>query len=342
MNTCYPPDPDRTENKQQQFSILFSLLFCTMFLRRAVSSSLNPTATAASRRSLFTVVDQATVAYRSTLGMTRVKLEAGIRLNIPAIHKLERVDMRKQRIDIRHLVAITKDNVQVDVTGTLFFQVDNPHDALFKVHDYVGSVERVGTSALRSILGKREYDQINSMRSDLNADLVKAIDKDTDQWGIKCNMFEIQDIQPISREVVKHLESQMEAERHRRRNELETQASINTAEGKKRSAILEAEGELTAQRYKADAVAYAIDTESSASARRIRLISEALGTRDPALISQFLIEQTKQQHLATLAKNALSSTYFFPEGSMLPSAKMMGDLFNKKPLELVPVPSEKK
>lgn len=285
---------------------------------------------AAHKRSIVTVIDQATVAYRSTFGMSRVKLQPGIRLNIPIIHKLDRVNMREQAINIRQLFAITKDNVQVEVTGSLFYQVSDPNAALYEIDDYHESVEKIGTSALRSVLGQRDYDTINSTRSELNTLLVSSLGGDVHKWGIVCTKFEIQNITPTSREVSRHLESQMEAERARRRNELETEASINTSEGRKKSVMLEAEAEFFAQKQKADAIAYAIDTESAATARRIKITQEALGTKDSELVARFLIEQSKQIHLSVLAQNAKSSTYFFPENSMLPGAKMMGDLWQNK------------
>ena len=85
-------------------------------------------------------------------------------------------------------------------------------------------------------------------------------------WGVECTRFEVQSFQPANREVeVSHLfltrvsqklsylcvyvsssqrqlELQMEAERNRRKQLLDTQAQINVAEGQKQRVILESEG----------------------------------------------------------------------------------------------------
>ncbi len=54
--------------------------------------------------------------------------------------------------------------------------------------------------------------------------------------------FEIQSFQPANREVERQLELQMEAERNRRKQLLDTQAQVNVAEGHKQRVILESEG----------------------------------------------------------------------------------------------------
>lgn len=85
-------------------------------------------------------------------------------------------------------------------------------------------------------------------------------------WGVECTRFEVQSFQPANREVEvsrlfltrvsqklsylcvyvsssqRQLELQMEAERNRRKQLLDTQAQINVAEGQKQRVILESEG----------------------------------------------------------------------------------------------------
>lgn len=81
-------------------------------------------------------------------------------------------------------------------------------------------------------------------------------------WGVECSRFEVQTFQPANREVEvsafpmltpdpfnilicltqRQLELQMEAERNRRKQLLDTQAQVNVAEGHKQRVILESEG----------------------------------------------------------------------------------------------------
>jgi regulator of protease activity HflC (stomatin/prohibitin superfamily) len=51
----------------------------------------------------------------------------------------------------------------------------------------------------------------------------------------------VQQFQPANRDVEKQLEQQMEAERNRRKQLLDTQAAVNVAEGMKQRTILNSE-----------------------------------------------------------------------------------------------------
>lgn len=57
-----------------------------------------------------------------------------------------------------------------------------------------------------------------------------------------CARFEIQTFKPHNRDVEKQLELQMQAERERRKQLLDTQALVNVAEGQKQRTILQSEG----------------------------------------------------------------------------------------------------
>lgn len=155
------------------------------------SSSIRSSATAlslsasrpAGARGFLTVVPQATVAYRQFLGGYRRRLDPGLHLCLPVFHSVAHVDMREGRIDMENLSAVSKDNIMVWITGTLFYNVRDAEKACFGVQDYVGAVGKVGTSAIRSIIGCKEYDSINSERNEVNAALAKTIASSIDQWS---------------------------------------------------------------------------------------------------------------------------------------------------------------
>jgi len=182
-------------------------------------------------RNLFIVVNQSEIAYRQFLGMNRIKLEPGFRLKLPFLHQIDRVDMRERAIDFKGLNGFTSDNVPVSVNGTLFYKVVDAEKACFSVSNYWNAIASVGESTSRAVIGRFSYDKIISDRNQFNSELVKLIGKSIDEWGITCNRFEITEFAPQNKEVAKHLEKQMEAERSRRENELNTQAKVRTAEG---------------------------------------------------------------------------------------------------------------
>lgn len=290
------------------------------------------------KRNFILVIDQATVAYRQFLGSNRVRLEPGLRLSLPILHDVRRVDMREGRTDVQKLLACTKDNILVQVTGTLFYKVQDAEKACFGVQDYLESVTKVGTSTIRSVLGRFDYDKINSDRNTINTELVTTVGNSIKEWGVDCTRFEIQSCYPESAQVAKQLELQMEAERLKRKNELDTEAHIRTAEGNKRSEVLASEGRLEAQKNQAegafitaqrtaDGNKYAIQATTEALANQLTELTKVMGSVTVA--SQFLIEQERLKHLQVLSNNKNNNTYFFPENGLIPTAKMVGDLLKK-------------
>lgn len=299
---------------------------------------IKPNLTSVQRRNFIIVIDQATIGFRQFLGTNRVRLEPGLRLNLPFLHDLRKVDMREGRTDVQKLLACTKDNILVHVTGTLFYKVNDAEKACFGVQDYLESVSKVGTSTIRSVLGRFDYDKINSDRNTINAELVKTVGSSIKEWGVDCTRFEIQSCYPESAQVAKQLELQMEAERLKRKNELDTEAHIRTSEGQKRSVVLasegllesrknEAEGDFVVEQRRADAAKYAMQANTEALTEQLTELTRVMGSCEAA--SNFLVEQQRLKHLQVLADSKSNNTYFFPQDGLLPTAKLVGDLLNK-------------
>ena len=268
------------------------------------------------RRTFITIVNQAEVAYRQFLGMNRVRLEPGIRICLPALHQIDRVDMRERCVVINNMNSYTSDNVPVAVSGSLFFRVTDAEKACFGVKNYVACVKDVGESTSRSVIGKFAYDKIISQRNEINVELVKTIDNSIDQWGIKCTRFEITGFGPQNKDVAQHLEKQMEAERRRRENELNTQANIRTAEGERDATKLEADAAFYKVKLEADSKAYAVDQEAKALARQIETIKATV--KDEAKVLDFILEMERQKNLNAIASNNQSAVYFVDPKNMYP------------------------
>lgn len=279
------------------------------------------------KRSFFTIIRQAEEGWKLTLGKNPVKLNPGIRLKIPLYHTVDRVDMRERKAAVHKLNAYTHDNVPVTVSGTLFFRVIDSYKACFDVQNYDEGVSAIGASTVRSIIGTKEYDKIISDRNGMNADLRKVIGTSIASWGVECTKFEIQEFSPSNRDVERQLEQQMEAERNRRKQVLDTEAGVNVAEGQKRKAILESEGLLQAKRnqtdaefYKeqkqADAKKYAIETETSAVSDQMKELTKLL--RTPDRVTSFLLESRRLTHLSSIAANSGNKVYFIPPDKAYP------------------------
>jgi regulator of protease activity HflC (stomatin/prohibitin superfamily) len=282
-------------------------------------------------RGFFRVVDQNYVAYREFLGTNRIQLNPGIRLKLPIVHNFQAVDMREQPISIKEISCYTQDNVPVKIGGTLFFKINDAEKALYGVSNYMNSMHEVGMSAVRSIVGKNDYDTMIRDRNNINKHLYEIVLDSIRNWGINCTKFEITAFGPQNNEVAKKLELQMEAERSRRENELNTRARVNTAEGEKQKIILDAEGkkestvlesegklasaknnaegEFILQQRVADGKAYEIEKTAHALATQLRQISDIVGPSDAA---NFLLKQQEYEAVKAIAEGPNAKVYFMP------------------------------
>lgn len=280
-------------------------------------------------RTLFTIVDQAEVAYRELLGWTRTRLEPGPRLFIPIVHKLTRVDLREQSVSVS-IEAYTRDNVPVCVSADVFYSVMDAEKACFAVKNLQGATSSVAASTVRAVVGRFVYDSIIQERTALSVALIAEIGTSIETWGVACRKVEVHEFSPQNASVAKQLEQQLEAERARRKTELDTRASVNVAEGQKRATELRAEGDALATAVSADADRYAkqqaaeadkfaVEKRGEAAAAELVVVAAVLG--DSRQAAEYLLQQRKLAHLAALAGAGVNTnTYIVPDAaSLLPT-----------------------
>src|SRR3989344_9008226 len=77
------------------------------------------------------IIDQYERGVILTLGSYTGTLTPGLKIVIPIIQRLIRVDLRITTADIPQQEVITKDNVPVGINAVVYFQVEKPDDAVF-------------------------------------------------------------------------------------------------------------------------------------------------------------------------------------------------------------------
>jgi len=290
------------------------------------------------RRNFFTIIEQGHEGWRLSLGRNPVRLTPGLNIKIPLYHQVSKLDLRESSISIPNLPGYTADNVPVLCSGSLFYRVFDGYKACFEVSDVDINVKNTGMSAMRSVLGTFTYDQVIADRNELNKQLNKVIGSSINNWGVECTRFEIQSFQPANREVERQLELQMEAERNRRKQLLDTQAQINVAEGQKQRVILESEGHLEAKSNEADAKYKTVVREAearqqqalmeaSAIAQQVDNIARSLAPNKENILPEHrqaalstLVELKRLEQLRAIAESKSNSTYFFGDKAAMGSA----------------------
>lgn len=226
------------------------------------------------------VVPQKTVYIVERLGKYSGTLEAGFHILIPFIDRIRYIhSLKENAIDVPEQSCITKDNIQVDVDGILYYLIIDPVKASYGVNDYIFASIQLAQTTMRSEIGKIDLDKTFEEREKINAEIVSAVDKASLPWGLKVTRYEIKNIVPPP-SIKDAMEKQMRAEREKRaliaESEGDKQAKINRAEGDKQEAIARSEGEKMKRINEAEGRAAEIERVALATARGIREIAAAI------------------------------------------------------------------
>ncbi len=215
------------------------------------------------------------------LGKYHATVEPGLRLIVPFIDRMARVDMRERVVDIPPQEVITSDNVVVSVDAVVYYEATDPQRLVYNVVDFYMAVTKLAQTNLRNVVGDMQLDEALTSRDTINTQLRNILDDATDKWGTKVVRVEIQRIDPPA-DVMHAMHEQMKAERTRRATVTTAQgdreAAIARAEGDKQSKILAAEGHRESQIL--DAQGRAEATKAQAEAERFRQVAVATGEAD--------------------------------------------------------------
>jgi regulator of protease activity HflC (stomatin/prohibitin superfamily) len=153
----------------------------------------------------------------------------GLILLIPLIDRMERVDLRTVTLNIPPQEVITRDNVPSSVNAVAYFRVVDANRSIVEVENYLLATSQIAQTALRSVLGKAELDQLLAERERLNEELQTIIDESTEPWGVKVTAVEIKDVE-IPEQMQRAMARQAEAERERRAKIINSEGEYQAAQ----------------------------------------------------------------------------------------------------------------
>jgi len=163
------------------------------------------------------------------LGRLIAQKGPGLILLIPLVDRMVKVDLRTVTLNIPPQEVITRDNVPCRVNAVAYFRVVDSNRAVVEVENYLIATSQISQTALRSVLGKAELDQLLSDRERLNEELQKIIDESTEPWGVKVTAVEIKDVE-IPEQMQRAIARQAEAERERRAKIINSEGEYQAAQ----------------------------------------------------------------------------------------------------------------
>lgn len=153
----------------------------------------------------------------------------GVVVIIPLIDKLVRVSLRTVTMDVPQQDVITKDNVSVKVNAVVYFRVVDPQRAIVEVEDYLYATSMIAQTTLRSVLGQSQLDDLLSKREEINMELQRIIDLQTEPWGVKVSAVEVKNVD-LPQEMQRAIARQAEAERERRSKVIHAEGEFQAAQ----------------------------------------------------------------------------------------------------------------
>ena len=147
----------------------------------------------------------------------------GLFILLPVVDRMVKIDLRTVAMEVPPQEIITRDNVPARVTAVIYFRVVDPNKSVLEVENHVLATSQIAQTTLRSVLGQKNLDDLLTNREEINEELQKIIDEQTEPWGIKVSVVEVKDVE-IPQNMQRAMARQAESERERR-------AKIIAAEG---------------------------------------------------------------------------------------------------------------
>ena len=144
------------------------------------------------------------------------------------IDRLVKVSLRVVTWDVPTQDVITRDNVSLKVNAVVYYLVTDATTAIIGVESYRYAVEQAAQTALRSVLGEVELDDLLAERAKLNARLQVILDAQTETWGVKVTQVQVKQVD-LPQEMQRAIAAQAEAERTRRAKIIAAQGEFQAA-----------------------------------------------------------------------------------------------------------------
>src|SRR5680860_214956 len=195
----------------------------------------------------------------------------GLILLIPFVERMVKVDLRTVTMDVPSQEVITRDNVTIRVNAVTYFRVMDPSAAVNNVTDFVRATSQIAQTTLRSVLGQSALDELLSEREQINLQLQKIIDEQTEPWGVKVSIVEVKDVE-LPQSMQRAMARQAEAERE------------------KRAKIIHAEGEFQASKQLAAAATVIAAEPVALQLRYLQTLTEIGAEKNTTVVFPLPIE----------------------------------------------------
>ena len=164
------------------------------------------------------------------LGKVRPQIkEPGLRVIIPLIDQLRKVNLRIITMAVPGQQVITRDNVSISVAAVAYYHVDDPTKSLVAIDNVASAINQIAQTTVRNIVGQHALDEVLSETGKLNELVQSSLAVTTAPWGALISRVELKDIQ-LPDSMQRAMAKQAEAEREKRAKIIAADGEFQSAE----------------------------------------------------------------------------------------------------------------
>lgn len=158
------------------------------------------------------IINQSNQALVERLGKYYKKLEPGVNWVAPVLDTIVWEDtIREQLIDTGAHQAFTKDSVALKVNAVVYWKIEQLEKAYYAVDNVQEALKNRVITAMSSEIGRLDLAQAVSSRNDINKAILRQLDEQSGDWGVKVTRIDVQDLKP-SDSVIASMELERDAE----------------------------------------------------------------------------------------------------------------------------------
>ncbi|KAL3438267.1 hypothetical protein BDV09DRAFT_160287 [Aspergillus tetrazonus] len=142
----------------------------------------------------FRPVQQGEVGLVTRFGRFERAVDPGLVKVNPLSERLITIDVKIQIVEVPRQICMTKDNVTLNLTSVIYYQVVSPHKAAFGISNIKQAlVERTQTT-LRHVIGARVLQDVIERREEIAQSTSEIIEEVASGWGVNVESMLIKDI----------------------------------------------------------------------------------------------------------------------------------------------------
>ncbi len=161
--------------------------------------------------------------------VTPAPKEPGLRVIIPIVDVMRKVNMRIVTMPIPSQKVITKDNVSIDVAAVAYYHVVEPTRSLVAIDNVMMAINQISQTTVRNIVGQYPLDEVLSSTDQINKKVMTMLENTVEQWGVELTRVELKDIQ-LPDTMQRAMAKQAEAEREKRAKIIAASGEYESAE----------------------------------------------------------------------------------------------------------------